>query len=83
MTKTWLITGCSEGGIGAAIACAALQPGDQNKAAKVLLQVGQSENPPFRLLLSKQAVDFARKEYQERLAEIDAWQSLSETTDFD
>lgn len=59
------------------------QSGDPNKAAKVLLQVVQSENPPFRLLLSKQAVDFARKEYQERLEEIDAWQSLSETTDFD
>lgn len=59
------------------------QPGDPNKAANALLKVVQSDNPPFRLLLSKQAVDFARREYKERLAEIDAWQSLSETTDFD
>lgn len=48
----------------------------------MLLKAVQDENPPFRLLLSKQAVDFARKEYQERLAEIEAWESLSETTDF-
>lgn len=59
------------------------QPGDPNKAANVLLKVAETENPPFRLLLSKQAVDFARKEYEERLAEILKWQSLSETTDFD
>ena len=59
------------------------QPGDPNKAANALLKAVQSDNPPFRLLLSKQAVDFARREYKERLAEIDAWQSLSETTDFD
>lgn len=59
------------------------QLGDPNKAANALLKAVQSDNPPFRLLLSKQAVDFARREYKERLAEIDAWQSLSETTDFD
>lgn len=59
------------------------QPGDPNKAANVFLKVVETENPPFRLLLSKQAVDFARKEYEERLAEILKWQSVSETTDFD
>lgn len=58
------------------------QPGDPDKAAKVLLKAVEAENPPFRLLLSKQAVDFARKEYQERLAEIDEWERLSETTDY-
>lgn len=59
------------------------QPGDPNKSANVFLKVVETENPPFRLLLSKQAVDFARKEYEERLAEILKWQSVSETTDFD
>ena len=54
-----------------------------SKAASVLLKAIQSDNPPFRLLLSKQAVDFARQEYKNRLIEIDKWQSLSETTDFD
>lgn len=59
------------------------QPGNPDKAASVLLKAIQSDNPPFRLLLSKQAVDFARQEYKNRLIEIDKWQSLSETTDFD
>lgn len=58
------------------------QPGDPDKAAKALLQAVQSENPPFRLLLSKQAVDFARLEYQKRLEEIDQWEKVSETTDY-
>lgn len=112
MTKTWLITGCSEGGIGAAVELLSDglrkevsplgirvivvepgafrtnffstslrgtqmkiadyqdnawkrypenaidtgdQPGDPNKAANALLKAVQSDNPPFRLLLSKQA----------------------------
>ena len=59
------------------------QQGDPDKAANVLLKAIQSDNPPFRLLLSKQAVDFARQEYKNRLVEIDKWQNLSETTDFD
>lgn len=59
------------------------QPGDSDKAANALLKAVQSDNPPFRLLLSKQAVDFARQEYKNRLDEIDEWQYLSETTDFD
>lgn len=32
---------------------------------------------------SKAAVEFARQEYKNRLIEIDKWQILSETTDFD
>lgn len=59
------------------------QPGDPEKAGKILLQVIESGKIPFRLLLGKQAVDFAQKEYSGRMEEIEMWKNISETTDFE
>ena len=58
------------------------QPGDPEKAGKVLLQAVESKQPPFRLLLGKQAVQVAVKEYEERTEEVRRWRDLSETADF-
>lgn len=59
------------------------QPGDPEKAGKILLQVIERGQIPFRLLLGKQAVDFAQKEYSGRMEEIKTWRSISETADFE
>lgn len=59
------------------------QPGDPERAGKILLQVVQGEKLPFRLLLGRQAIDFAHQEYRERMEEIDMWKSISETADFE
>lgn len=59
------------------------QPGDPAKAGKVLLKAVNSENPPFRLLLGKMVVEFALKEYDDRIKELNQWKDVSVTADFD
>jgi NAD(P)-dependent dehydrogenase (short-subunit alcohol dehydrogenase family) len=59
-----------------------VQPGDPDKAARVVLQVVSMSEPPLRLLLGSDAVRVAE---QSELARIDAdmkWRELSLSTDF-
>ena len=58
------------------------QPGDPAKAARAILQIVASEKPPVHLLLGPDAVKRARDKLDALRAEIDAWESLSTSTDF-
>jgi hypothetical protein len=59
------------------------QAGDPRKAAQALLTLVAAEKPPVHLLLGKDAVRLVREKIARLLAEIDAWEGLSESTDFD
>lgn len=59
------------------------QPGDPDRAAQAIISTLQGDELPFRLLLGSDAVDIVRREYAERIAEIDKWAHVSVTTDFE
>ncbi|MBW4630567.1 MAG: SDR family NAD(P)-dependent oxidoreductase [Iphinoe sp. HA4291-MV1] len=59
------------------------QPGDPDKAAQVLIQVVNSENPPLRLVLGKYAYSKFRKKIESLTAELDAWEQIAASTDFE
>jgi len=58
------------------------QPGDPDRAARVIIDTVTAESAPFRLLLGSDAITIVREEYQARIAEIDAWADITRTTDF-
>lgn len=58
------------------------QPGDPAKAARAILDIVASENPPVHLLLGTDAVKRVRDKLDALRAELDAWESLSKSTDF-
>ncbi|WP_425452706.1 oxidoreductase [Trinickia dinghuensis] len=58
------------------------QPGDPVKAARAILEIVASDNPPVHLLLGPDAVKRARDKLDSLRAQIDAWESLSTSTDF-
>jgi NAD(P)-dependent dehydrogenase (short-subunit alcohol dehydrogenase family) len=53
------------------------QPGDPAKAAQAILRVLEAGDPPLRLALGDDAVDFIRQRNRERTADLDAWEKLS------
>lgn len=57
------------------------QPGDPARAAQAIVDVVCGEDAPVRLLLGTDAVGIVRREYQDRIDEIDAWAHVSTTTD--
>jgi NAD(P)-dependent dehydrogenase (short-subunit alcohol dehydrogenase family) len=59
------------------------EPGDPAKAAPVILQVAELENPPLQLVLGASAFELAREADEQRIASDDAWKHLSLATDFD
>ena len=59
------------------------QPGDPKKAAEILINAVNSDDPPFRLLLGKMVVDFALNEYSQRIDEINRWKEFSAAADFE
>jgi NAD(P)-dependent dehydrogenase (short-subunit alcohol dehydrogenase family) len=59
------------------------EPGDPAKAAQAIIAIVNMEHPPLRLLLGSDAVRLARQTDQADLAEIDRWQQLSVSTDFE
>lgn len=59
------------------------QPGDPVKIGPAIVQLANAETPPLHLLLGSDAVEIARKGLTARLAEIDAWESLSTSTDYE
>lgn len=59
------------------------QPGDPDKAAQVLIQVVESENPPLRLVLGKYAYTKFRQKIEALTQELDAWEAIASNTDFE
>jgi NAD(P)-dependent dehydrogenase (short-subunit alcohol dehydrogenase family) len=59
------------------------QPGDPAKAASALIEAVESEHPPFMLLLGNDASDGFRAALHALLDEVDTWETLSRSTDFD
>jgi NAD(P)-dependent dehydrogenase (short-subunit alcohol dehydrogenase family) len=59
------------------------EPGDPDKAAQVILQVAELDDPPLQLLLGASALELARNADEQRIASDDAWKHLSLATDFD
>lgn len=58
------------------------QSGDPVKAAQVILDLVERENPPVHLLLGKDAIQVVRDRLSELLKEISAWEAVSTSTDF-
>jgi NAD(P)-dependent dehydrogenase (short-subunit alcohol dehydrogenase family) len=59
------------------------QAGDPNKAARAIIDVLDSEEPPLRLALGPDAVDAIRAKHQALSEELARWESLARSTTFD
>jgi NAD(P)-dependent dehydrogenase (short-subunit alcohol dehydrogenase family) len=59
------------------------QPGDPAKAAAALIEAVESAHPPFMLLLGNDASDGFRAALDALRTEVDDWERLSRSTDFD
>lgn len=59
------------------------QQGDPDRGARAIMSTVEGDRAPFRLLLGSDAIEIVRKEYRERIEEIDEWAHISVTTDFD
>ncbi|TCC35421.1 oxidoreductase [Kribbella speibonae] len=59
------------------------QPGDPAKAATALIHAVESDAPPYMLLLGNDTSDGFRAALDALRTEVDAWESLSRSTDFD
>lgn len=58
------------------------QPGDPAQAARLLIDVVQGGDLPFRLLLGSDAVRIVGQEMDEQRQEFEAWKARSASTDF-
>lgn len=58
------------------------QSGDPAKAAQVLLELVEHDNPPVHLLLGNDALSVVRSRLAALNREIDGWESVSKSTDF-
>jgi hypothetical protein len=58
------------------------QAGDPVRAAKALLKLIESNNPPVHILLGTDALHIVRTHLTQLLEQIDAWEPLSQSTDF-
>ena len=59
------------------------QKGDPDKAAAALIQAVESADPPYMLLLGNDASDTFRAALDALRSEVDVWETLSRSTDFD
>lgn len=57
------------------------QPGDPARAAAAIYQIAHAEQPPFRLVLGKYAVQKMEKKIAALQNELNAWRTLGESTD--
>jgi NAD(P)-dependent dehydrogenase (short-subunit alcohol dehydrogenase family) len=57
-------------------------PGDPARAAKIILDIVQLDEPPLRLLLGARAVESAEKASKARAAEAEKWADVSRSADF-
>lgn len=58
------------------------QPGDPDKGALCIIKAIETDNPPFRLLLGSDAVQFAEKVMSDRQKEYADWRDFSKQSDF-
>lgn len=58
------------------------QPGDPVRAAQVMVQVTESDNPPRHLVLGAWGVDAVVTRLKATLAEIEAWSAVGASADF-
>jgi NAD(P)-dependent dehydrogenase (short-subunit alcohol dehydrogenase family) len=58
------------------------QSGDPAKAAQVILDLVENDNPPVHLLLGRDAVQVVRDRLTELQNEIAAWEAVSTSTDY-
>lgn len=58
-------------------------PGDPRKAAEVLYQLFEMEQPPLRILLGKDAYGWGLPKLEGMVAEIKKYESLTTSTDFE
>ncbi|MCU1726004.1 SDR family NAD(P)-dependent oxidoreductase [Pseudomonas sp. 7P_10.2_Bac1] len=58
-----------------------LQAGAPDKAAQVLLELLELDEPPLHMLLGNDALKLVRSRTQDFIAQIDKWESISRTTD--
>lgn len=58
------------------------QPGDPVRAAKAMIAITETANPPLRLLLGVAALKGARLKLEELKADFDQWADLTESADF-
>jgi NAD(P)-dependent dehydrogenase (short-subunit alcohol dehydrogenase family) len=59
------------------------QPGDPAKAAKAIIKVVDSDNPPMRLVLGKPALDAIREKFQMVEKEMSEWEQVTLDTAFE
>ncbi|MGW3287218.1 oxidoreductase [Streptomyces sp. NPDC001002] len=58
------------------------EPGDPARAARVIAEIVDAEEPPRRLLLGSDALGIALESGAERSAEAEKWADVSRSTDF-
>jgi len=58
------------------------QPGDPQKAARALLEIVASNDPPVHLLLGNDALQLVRAKIRSLEEEVERWEALSLSTDF-
>lgn len=59
------------------------QPGDPARLGPAVVALANAEAPPMHLVLGSDAVGMVRTALRDRLDEVDAWEALSRSTDFD
>jgi NAD(P)-dependent dehydrogenase (short-subunit alcohol dehydrogenase family) len=58
------------------------QPGDPAEAARVLLEIAESDEPPTHLLLGRDALKLVKERLAALHEEIQAWEPVSRSTDY-
>ncbi|MCO5996611.1 oxidoreductase [Actinoallomurus rhizosphaericola] len=59
------------------------QPGDPAKAAQTIIRMLDEPEPPLRLVLGGDALELIRQKLARQTAELDKWESVTFSTDFD
>ncbi|HXH61768.1 MAG TPA: hypothetical protein VNI20_10475, partial [Fimbriimonadaceae bacterium] len=59
------------------------QAGDPRKAVKAMIKVVEADDPPLRLLLGKDAYEWANEELESMKRDFEAWKDVTLSTDFE
>ncbi|WP_219835674.1 oxidoreductase [Paenibacillus sp. R14(2021)] len=58
------------------------QPGDPARAAQIIINLADQEQPPLRLILGAAALESVKKSAKERATEAEKWADLTRSADF-